>query len=233
MMVNRNLFRPGGRKDPLYVVLDEFPTIKLKQFVNWANESRSDGFNGIIGFQNKSQLEKVYGKELALAMMGGCATKWIFNPGELESAEYFSKFFGDEEIARRNISTSGGGGKGGTSTSKSVEVSTRKLVAPEEFIMLPPGTCVMTNPAYSNPDMSYLPRRINVMLPKDEIELAIMIEENWPKTRARLVKNAAKFQRVPTQEDILARMREFDERFPIPVEEEAAPDAMSVLANMF
>lgn len=233
MMVNRNLFRPGGRQDPLYVVLDEFPTIKLKQFVNWANESRSDGFNGIIGFQNKSQLEKVYGKELALAMMGGCATKWIFNPGELESAEYFSKFFGDEEIARRNISTSGGGGKGGTSTSKSIEVGTRKLVAPEEFIMLPPGTCVMTNPAYSNPDMSYLPRRIKVTLPKDEIELAGMIEDNWPKTRARLVKNAAKFQRVPTQEDILARMREFDERFPIPVEEEDAPDAMSVLANMF
>lgn len=233
MLVNRNLFVQGGRKTPLYTVLDELPTIYLPQLVNWENESRSDGFNGIIGFQNKSQLEKIYGKEMALAIMGGCATKFIFNPGEVESAEYFSKFFGDEEIARKNKSRSSGGGKGGGSTSTSLEVGTRKLVAPEEFVMLPPGTCVMTNPAYANDDASYLPRRVKVNLPPWEIELAGEIEGEWGKLREKLVKRASKFYRMPTQEDVLMRVREFDKQFPIPEEGEEAPDPMSVLAGMF
>ena len=230
MIVNRNLFRKGGRKDPLYVVLDELPTIYLPQIVNWENESRSDGYNGICGFQNKSQLEKIYGKEMALAIMGGCATKFIFNPGEVESAEYFSKFFGDEEIVRRNISTSGGGGKGGTSTSKSLEISTRKLVAPEEFIGLPPGTCIMTNPAYANNDMAYLPRRISVQIPKEEIELAALIESNWSKTQTRMLGRV--HRATLDKDDVLLRMQEFDERFPIPVEEGSAPDPLAMLTSM-
>ena len=231
MIVNRNLFRKGGRKDPLYVVLDELPTIYLPQIVNWENESRSDGYNGICGFQNKSQLEKIYGKEMALAIMGGCATKFIFNPGEVESAEYFSKFFGDEEIVRRNTSTSGGGGKGGTSTSKSLEISTRKLVAPEEFIGLPPGTCIMTNPAYANKDMAYLPRRLSVQIPKEEIELAALIESNWIKTQGRMLGRVK--HNIITKDDVLLRVQEFDERFPIPVEGEAeAPNPLSMLASM-
>jgi len=233
MIVNRNLFVKGGRKTPLFTVLDELPTIYLPQLVNWENESRSDGFNGIIGFQNKSQLKKIYGEEMSLAIMGGCATKFIFNPGEVESAEYFSKFFGDEEIARKNKSRSSGGGKGGGSTSTSLEVGTRKLVAPEEFIMLPPGTCVMTNPAYGNEYKSYLPRRIKVNLPPWEIEMAAEIEKGWEKLREKLIERSSAFYRMPTQEDVLEREREFNQRFPIPTEEDEAPDPMAVLAGMF
>ncbi len=230
MMVNRNLFRKGGRKDPLYVCVDEMPTLYLPQWSNWENESRSDGFNGIWGFQNKSQLEKIYGKELALAMMGGSATKFIFNPGEVESAEYFSKFFGDEEIARKNKSRSTGSGKPSVSTS--IEVGTRKLIAPEEFLYLNPGTCYMTNPAYSNGETSYLPRRIQVRLPPWELELAAMIEKNWDKVRDRLIKRASKLQRVPTQEDLERRIREFDQRFPVPEDKKSAPSGMSTLMGM-
>ena len=233
MLINRNLFRAEGRRDPLFCVLDELPTIYLPQLVNWENESRSDGFNGIIGFQNKSQLKKIYGDEMSLAIMGGCATKFIFNPGEVESAEYFSKFFGDEEIARKNKSKSLGGGK--PSTSHSVEVGTRKLVSPEEFICLPPGTCVMTNPAYANNDMSYLPRRIKVSIPKPEIELAGLIESKWGGLRSRLVERATGTFRMPTQEDVNVRVAEFDQRFPVPVEgeEAAAPPPVDVLAGLF
>lgn len=231
MLVNRNLFRKGGRKDPLFCIFDELPTIYLDRLVNWENESRSDGFNGIIGFQNKSQLKKIYGEEMALAIMGGCATKIIFNPGEVESAEYFSRLFGDEEIARKNKSRSLGSGK--PSTSHSIEVGTRKLISPEEFICLPPGTCYMTNPAYANADMAYLPRRIKVNLPPWELELAEQIEQGWEKVRGKLIKRAEQFQRVPTQADVLMRMREFDKAFPIPNPDENAPSAMEMLAGMF
>jgi type IV secretory pathway TraG/TraD family ATPase VirD4 len=230
MLVRRNLFRKGGRKDPLFCVFDELPTIYLDNLVNWENESRSDGFNGIIGYQNKSQLEKIYGKEMALAIMGGCATKFIFNPGEVESAEYFSKFFGDEEIHRKNQSKNVGKGGGG---SKSIEVSTRKLVAPEEFICLPPGTCYMTNPAYANEDMSYLPRRIKMNLPPWELELAGTIEKNWCSVQTKLLERSAKFQRVPNAEDVRIRESEFDEAYSIPQEESEVPSANEVLADIF
>ncbi len=245
MLVNQNLFRKkgqrafdgsirqkDGRDDPLFVVLDELPTIYLPQLTNWENESRSDGFNGIIGYQNKSQLEKIYGKEMSLAIMGGCASKFIFNPGENESADYFSKFFGDEEIVRRTKSRQVGGGK--PSTTHALEVGTRRLVSAEEFVGLPPGTCYMTNPAYANDEMSYLPRRIKVNLPPWELELAGLIEKNWPSVEKKLVQRAAAFQRLPTQEDVLIRVREFDERFPIPKEEDKkqAPNPLEVLSGL-
>jgi len=220
MLVNRNLFREGGRKDPLFCVLDELPTIYLPQLVNWENESRSDGFNGIIGFQNKSQLEKIYGREMTLAIMGGCATKFIFNPGEVESSEYFSKFFGDEEIARRNKSRSTSGGKGGNSFSHSVEVGTRKLIAPEEFLMLQPGEAIFTNPQYESKDGAYFPRRQKFNLPPWEIKLAGQIESNWHKTHERLLKSTV--QTIPNRGDIISRSECFQEQFPVPDPEEAA-----------
>jgi len=220
MLVNRNLFREGGRKDPLFCVLDELPTIYLPQLVNWENESRSDGFNGIIGFQNKSQLEKIYGREMTLAIMGGCATKFIFNPGEVESSEYFSKFFGDEEIARRNKSRSTSGGKGGNSFSHSVEVGTRKLIAPEEFLMLQPGEAIFTNPQYESKDGAYFPRRQKFNLPPWEIKLAGQIESNWHKTHERLLKSTV--QNIPNRDDIISRSECFQDQFPVPDPEEAA-----------
>lgn len=236
MIVNRNLFRKGGRKNPLYVVLDEFPTLLLRQVKNWLNESRSDGFNGILGIQNLTQLKKTYGDEDAKAIIGGCATKFIFNTGEPESAEYFSKLFGEEEVARRNISRSRSGGKGGNSTSRAIDVYTRKLVAPEEFTSLSPGEAVFTNPQYISNGVSYQPRRIQFHLPPWELELAGLIEQNWEPLRQRLIARTAQYQQIPTQEAVWQRMQEFDEQFPIPAaetpEEETTPSLMDMLANL-
>jgi type IV secretory pathway TraG/TraD family ATPase VirD4 len=233
MIVNRNLFKKGGRRDPLFTVLDELPTIFLPQLVNWENESRSDGFNGIIGFQNKSQLKKIYGEEMALAIMGGCATKFIFNPGEVESSEYFSRFFGEEEIARKTKSRSKNAGKGGNTTSTSLEVGTRKLVAPEEFLCLQPGEAIFTNPQYCGNDGAYIPRRMKFNLPPSELELAELIEQNWGKVHQKLVSRSR--STVPTQEDILIRTQHFTDRFPVPDDGggKQAPDPISVLAGMF
>jgi type IV secretory pathway TraG/TraD family ATPase VirD4 len=233
MIVNRNLFRKGGRRDPLFTVLDELPTIFLPQLVNWENESRSDGFNGIIGFQNKSQLKKIYGEDMALAIMGGCATKFIFNPGEVESSEYFSRFFGDEEIARRTKSRSKNAGKGGNSTSTALEVGTRRLVAPEEFLCLQPGEAIFTNPQYSGNDGAYIPRRMKFNLPPSELALAELIEQNWGKVHKKLVERSQSI--VPTKEDILLRTKQFTEQFPVPDDKggKQAPDPISVLAGMF
>ena len=50
------------RKDPLIVVLDEVPSLYLPDLFKWLNESRSEGFCGILGWQNMGQLLMVDSK---------------------------------------------------------------------------------------------------------------------------------------------------------------------------
>ncbi|MGB3642702.1 MAG: type IV secretion system DNA-binding domain-containing protein [Rivularia sp. (in: cyanobacteria)] len=116
MIVTRNVSRTVPRSDPLIVALDELPTLYLPALVNWLNENREDGMVGILGYQNIAQLEKVYGKELTRAILGGTATKFIFNPQDPESAKLFSDYLGEMEIQFNSKSRSTG--KGGGSHSK-------------------------------------------------------------------------------------------------------------------
>ncbi len=125
MIVNRNVAR--GRKEPLILSLDEIPTIYLPSIINWLNENRSDGLVSILGFQNIVQLEEVYGKKFK-SVLGGCATKAIFNPQEPDSAEMFSKYLGEEEVHFSQKSHGSSGGKGSTNVSE--QDRTRKLFEP-------------------------------------------------------------------------------------------------------
>jgi type IV secretory pathway TraG/TraD family ATPase VirD4 len=94
------------------------------------------------------QLEKAYEKENSPAILSGCNTKFIFNPGEYESAKYFSDYLGDEEVHYRQKSRSSS--KGGGSSSTSDQDKTKKLFSPEEMLKLPAGHCIFINPAYAN-----------------------------------------------------------------------------------
>jgi type IV secretory pathway TraG/TraD family ATPase VirD4 len=93
MIVSRNVTKK--REDPLILALDELPTLYLPALVQWLNENREDGLVTLLGFQNMAQLEQKYGEELARSILGGCASKAIFNPQEQKSAQMFSDFLGD------------------------------------------------------------------------------------------------------------------------------------------
>lgn len=170
------------RRDPLVVALDELPTIYLPQIQNWLNENRSDGFCGIIGFQNMTQLEKAYGKELARSIMTGCNTKFIFNPGETESAEFFARALGEEEV--RSWSRSRSRGKGGSSTSISEQDKPRKLFDPAQFLKLDTGMCVVVSPGYKKAvrggrQEAFVPMLKRIRISKAEIEFCRMMEQRW------------------------------------------------------
>jgi hypothetical protein len=148
--------------------LDELPTLSLPKLVNWLNESRSAGFCGVLGYQNMTQLEKAYDKETARAIMSGCNTKFIFNPGEYESAKYFSDYLGDEEVHYRQRSRSSS--KDGGSRSSSDQDKTKKIFSPEEILKLPPGSCLFINPAYSNGDEASIPSKMKVQVGEGEMQ---------------------------------------------------------------
>jgi type IV secretory pathway TraG/TraD family ATPase VirD4 len=166
MIVTRNIAKK--RIDPLAVFLDELPTIALPKLVNWLNESRSAGFCGILGFQNMTQLEKAYGKENSRAILSGCNTKFVFNPGEVESAKYFSDYLGDEEVHYKQKSRSNS--KDGGSNSTSDQDKTKKIFSPEEILKLPSGSCIFINPAYSNNKEASIPVKLKINIGRGEVE---------------------------------------------------------------
>lgn len=212
MVVSRSIAKKRKEDGPLVVCLDELPSIFLPDLFRWLNESRSEGFCGILGWQNMGQLEKIYGKEISKAILGACGTKFVFNPGEEESARLFSAYLGEEEIKYKQKSRSTGGGKASTSISE--QERTRKLFEPAQFLKLPPGKCLFINPAYSNENEGSVPLLKSIKIPKYIIGLEQENDANWDKLIKELARKST--QKKPTQEDLDLRVKEVDRKFPIP-----------------
>ncbi|BAY73317.1 transfer complex protein TrsK-like protein (plasmid) [Trichormus variabilis NIES-23] len=217
MTIARNIAKK--RQDPLIVALDELPSIYLPDLYKWLNESRSEGFCGIIGFQNMGQLEKNYGKEVAKTILGACSTKFIFNPGENESAQLFSSFLGDEEIKYKHKSRSTGGGKANTTTSD--QEKTKKLFESAQFLKLIAGKCVFINPAYSNKKEGSVPllKEIKISKPLENIDTYNQLK--WEEVVSLLARRST--QNIPSQKDLDLRIEQIQQRFPIPDNSQTTP----------
>ena len=212
MTVARSIAKKRKEHGPLVVCLDELPSIFLPDLFKWLNESRSEGFCGLLGWQNMGQLEKFYGKEITKAILGACGTKLVFNPGEEESARLFSAYLGEEEIKYKQKSRSTGGGK--ASTSISDQEKTRKLFEPAQFLKLPPGKCIFINPAYSNKNEGSVPLLKNIKVPKYIVGLEQENDSKWDKIINNLASKST--QKRPTQSDLDIRVQEVDKKFPMP-----------------
>ena len=231
MVVSRNVSRTVPRKDPLIVVLDELPTLYLPALVNWLNENREDGFCGILGYQNIAQLEKAYGKELSRAILGGTASKFIFNPQDPDSSKLFADYIGEMEIQFKSKSRSTG--KGGGSKSTSDHHQKRHLLEPAQFTKMGTGKAVIINPAYVRGQEAYVPLFQSVKVPKADINEMNWSESKWDMIRSRLIQSN---HNVTTDQE---RSRQFEERrtlaeklFPLPQTSEAV-SGTEALASVF
>lgn len=210
MLVTRNVAQ--RRQDPLIVAIDELPTLYLPTLVQWLNENREDGLAVILGFQNLVQLEKTYGRELARAILGACATKAVFNPQEYEAARMFSDFLGDEEIQHKQKSRNRGGGK--SSTTISDQERTRKLFEPSQFLRLPPGKCILINPGFTSRGEAAIPIQQAIKIPKADVQASEGSEALWAKIHARLVRRSP--QQMPTAADLEKRRQMVEAMLPEP-----------------
>ena len=218
MIVSRNVSRQIPRKDPLCVFLDELPTLYLPQLYEWLTQNREDGFCGIIGCQNFSQLEKTYGKEVAKIIFGNCATKFLFNPQEVESAEYFAKILGEFDVEYQSKSRSHNFGKGSSgSKSDSDQRQKRHLWETSQFMKLGTGKMILLNPAYQRGEEQYVPIKQRIRIHKSEIE-----EMQWSQAKfSQLWEYLAQQRQVQVDDD--TRRSQFEERqklvdelFPLP-----------------
>ena len=215
MMVTANVTKK--RQDPLLLAIDELPTLYLPTLVQWLNENRSDGLCTMIGFQNITQLEEAYRREMSRAILGGCATKAIFNPQDSDSARMFSDYLGEEEVIIKQKSRNTGG-KGGSTRSVSDHLQKRAIVEPAQFNKLPTGKCVLISPGYSRKDETAIPLITNVKIPKADIEEETWSVSKWPKIQEKLVNRSAQtFQGDDVaRQQIAIRLALAEELLPLP-----------------
>ena len=210
MVITRNVTRP--RTDPLVVVLDELPTLYLPNLVQWLNENREDCLCTLIGYQNQTQLEKAYGKELAQAIFGGTASKFMFNPQSAESADMFSRMLGDEEIRYKSKSRNTGSGK--SSITRADQERTRRLFAPEQFNRLPQGHCIYINPAYGSRKEGSVPQKLKIKVAPHEIKAQTLSIQCWEQLRNNLISRG--IGNIPQDPNaVTLREQEFQAKLPI------------------
>lgn len=228
MVITRNVTRP--RQDPLIVALDELPTIYLPNLVQWLNENREDGLCTLIGYQNQGLLEKPYGKDLAQAIYGGTATKFMFNPQSTDSAEMFSRMLGDEEIRYKSKSRNTGGGK--SSLTRSDQERTRRLFAPEQFNRLQKGQCIYINPGYGTKKEGSIPQRLKITIAPKESQAQNLAVKHWETLRAQFIEQGVGSQQGDTAA-VTVRKEEFHAALPLPEtgDSQAVPDPARLQGN--
>jgi type IV secretory pathway TraG/TraD family ATPase VirD4 len=202
MIVTRNVVN-ANREKPILLAIDELPTLYLPSLTQWLNEN----------------LEKVYGKELARAIVGGCATKAIFNPQEYDSAKLFSDFLGDEEVRYRQKSRGRSGGQSNASTAD--QERTKKLFEASQFLKLPTGKCILVNPGYSNDEESSVPIEQKIRIPSADLGAFEASKKKWDTVKEKLIQKSGQVKLKA--DDLEDRYSEAESLYPLPNDEEKPP----------
>lgn len=116
-----------GRKDSVFC-LDEAPTLFIPGLDNLPATARSNKVRTVIGVQDFSQMEKMYGREIAQVLVANLGNQFIGMVNDTTTAEKVSKMFGKALIDKKSVSNSDSGES--TSVSKQKEE-----VVPASYIM--------------------------------------------------------------------------------------------------
>jgi type IV secretion system protein VirD4 len=174
------------RKHPFVYSLDEFPSIKLGRIVNWVNEYRSNGGVPIVGIQSLNQLYDAYGDKQGASIASALSTHVLFNPGDYDTADKYSKRFGETELIIRNRST---GTSSGQHMSRSVnwneQLQKKPLLSADEILRFPQGKCVISSPAYGNVREALFPYLLKIPVSAADRDRAKRSEELWEKSKIR------------------------------------------------
>ena len=169
LCVVANLSQP--RSNPFVYSLDEFPSLKLDRIVNWVNEYRSNGGVPIVGIQSLNQLYDTYGEQKGSAIASALSTHVLFNPGDYNTAEKYSKRYGETEIKLKNRSTGNSLGVQHTrSINWSEQIHKKPLISVDEILRFPQGKCVITSPAYSSGGEALFPYLLKIPIPQRDIK---------------------------------------------------------------
>lgn len=135
--------RPEGSKTPILFLIDEFPRLgKMETISNGLATLRSKKIHIALFVQSKSQLNAIYGKDVAEVIADNCSYKAILKASEPTTQEWCSKLVGTYEKTKTSSNYNAdvmGVGKG-QGTSRTTEE--KRIIKPEEFAYLNDVVCV-------------------------------------------------------------------------------------------
>lgn len=120
-----------SRERRLWFALDEFATLgRISSIGDLLTKARKYGGCAALGLQSISQLRETYGNDRAQTLLS-CLGSWlVLRLVDEETAEYMSRFFGDEEVRRQSESGSKGGDGSGNWRE---EITRRRVVMASEL----------------------------------------------------------------------------------------------------
>ncbi|WP_373543523.1 type IV secretion system DNA-binding domain-containing protein [Chamaesiphon sp.] len=218
VLISRNVAHSRHRKTPLVCSFDEIPSLRLPKLANWLAESRSAGFVGLLGLQNKSQLNETYGEDRANTMMANCATKHYLNPQDGSSAKEYSEYLGEKEIVYWTKTVNSGSGQGNATVSRSEQRTQVPLMTPEEFLKLPQGKAVTISPGYSNKNEAYVPILHDIKVSQVDIENSKRSVGHWDKLLSKTRSSKRQLSNAEYAEIMIERRAIVERLFPEPPE---------------
>lgn len=140
-----------GKKIPrhVYFILDEFGNLPvINDFATMVTVSRSRNIFFEIVIQSYTQLETKYGRDVSETIKSNFNAQIFLGTDDQSTKEAFSKSCGEVQLIRKEESTSKSKAEksdqgGSSSTSVSMQRSTRPLIDPFELGQLPFGTAIV------------------------------------------------------------------------------------------
>lgn len=131
----------------VWFVMDELPALqKLRALEPILSKGRKYGACVLAGLQDMAQFNQIYGHNGAKTILNLFNTKFFFRFNEVESAEYLSRWLGEEEIEEFKENLSYGAHQMRDGVSLTEQKSIKKLVLPTEILRLPTMHCYVVYP---------------------------------------------------------------------------------------
>lgn len=185
MILRRSIFTT--RKNSLISLFDEFAMMKLVDLDEFLNTGRSSGSGCILATQSIGFAEGTYGEKKFKAILGGCGTQIIGRLNENQTAEYYEKQLGKEDLTYHQRSKSTG--KSGDSSSSSEQKQTRQLMEIQEWTQLQVGEFVILNPGQKNKERARLPYKVRIKIPARDRQEAKRSTDTWKNFKAEKVRH--------------------------------------------
>ena len=209
LLVNRNMVMQ--RRDPLFFVLDELPTLYLPYLKNWPNEHRSKGLCLVAGVQNKTQVEGTYGQTEARTIIGAFGTIIYMNPQDIDTAEWISRSLPEKEVVLSSRSKSYASGR--ATTSYSEEVRAVPLMKGARINQMKTGEAIVVSPHFADGKSGFIPVHTRISLGTRYQKLLDWCESVWEKDWHPALSQRGRIEQVGEQ-DLRLRQDEVDGMFP-------------------
>ena len=226
-LVSRNVLQ--GRTEPLFLSLDEMPSMYFPEIAEWLSEKRKYGLCTQIGYQSLGQLKKTYGNELADVIYTNTATKFFFNPQSIESAKVFSETLGETDVVYKAQSRSYGKNR---SRTRNENRTKKRLMTTDEFTGQAEGCCVLLSPGYGNSTERFVPVKFKPLTITDkEMHIESVVKDSWGEFLTRAIKRGVGDLRVDSSE-IDKRVNDFQKALPLAEKADEKPDYQAMLSDI-